>query len=120
MILIIPLKCAINCIALGRARTKEEYKTAGKTQKCPSHCVGRWSYSVCPLQSSLGYKERGEKKAAQSFSQYLPLGLINCDPDLNESQYLLIIICRHLFICPHSLYNESPISTGNFTLILNV
>lgn len=90
-------------------------------QKSPSHCAGRWSYLVNPLLSSLGYKEKKkEKKAAQSFSQYLPLGLINCDSDLNKSQYLLIIIHRHLFICPQSLYNESPISTGNFTLILNV
>lgn len=119
MILNIPLKYAINRFALGRARTKDEHKTAGKMQKSPSHCAGRWRYLVNPLQSSLSYKEKREKEAAQSFSQYLPLGLINCDPDLNKSQYLLIIILRHLFICTHSLYNESPFSTGNFTFILN-
>lgn len=62
MILNIPLKYAINRFALGRARTKDEHKTAGKMQKSPSHCAGRWSYLANSLQSSLGYKEkRGEK-----------------------------------------------------------
>lgn len=56
MISNIPLKYAINRFALGRARTKDEHKTAGKMQKSPSHCAGRWSYLVNPLQSSLGNK----------------------------------------------------------------
>jgi len=82
MILSIPLKYVINRFALGRARTKDEHKTAGKMQKSPSHCGGRWSY-LETLNSPLWAIRKGEKKAAQSFRQYLPLGLINCDPDLN-------------------------------------
>lgn len=61
MILNIPLKYAINRLAFGRDRTKDEHKTAGKMQKSPSHSAGRWTYLVNPLQSSLGYKERGKK-----------------------------------------------------------
>lgn len=62
MILNIPLKYAVNHFALGRARTKDEHKTAGKMQKPPSRCAGRWSYLVNPPQSSLAYKERRKKK----------------------------------------------------------
>lgn len=62
MILNIPLKYAINRLALGRARTKDEHKTAGKMQKSSSRCAGRWRHLVNPLQSSLSYKEKKGKK----------------------------------------------------------
>lgn len=58
MILNIPLKYTINWFALGRAKTKDERKTASKMQKSPSDGAGRWSYLVNPLQSALGYQER--------------------------------------------------------------
>lgn len=62
-------KHTINLFALGRARTTDEHKTAGKMQKSLSHCAGRWSYLVNPVLSSLNYK--GKKQPKVSLNIYL-------------------------------------------------